>query len=292
MVEDKEFTARSDVTIISTASRCANVEALAVLLECVSKVGDVADAVSYRDSWGSMPLHWACQVSMGEDPREVAAEVMENRVQRIITVLGILLDCSPKTINTQDQYGNAPLHYAAKHYSNRGQDDTAVFQYLCEKGADSGILNQSGETALHSLCSCDGGLPLDTAAIETLLDHVAKVTDTDHDGNTPQHLAVTNFENLDAIAFLLDHDADICAKNLKGDIPLHEAANGLFWPSIFKEKYKNMGDILRRLQGDGGSLMDELNAEGKSPRQIQNERRMEFTEKINDIENGRRRWGL
>ncbi|KAF5694731.1 ankyrin protein [Fusarium denticulatum] len=80
LMEDKEFTVRTDVTIISTASRCANVEALKVLLDCARTVGDVADAVSYRDGWGSMPLHWACQVSMDEDPREVIAEVMEKRV--------------------------------------------------------------------------------------------------------------------------------------------------------------------------------------------------------------------
>ncbi|PNP85406.1 hypothetical protein FNYG_01235 [Fusarium nygamai] len=292
LMEDKEFTVRTSVTIISTASRCANVEALKVLLDCARKVGDVTDAVSYRDSWGSMPLHWACQVTMDEDPREVTAEVMEERVKRIVTVLGLLLDCSPKTINTQDQYGNTPLHYAAKHYSNRGQDHTAVFQYLCEKGADSSILNKNGETALHSLCSCNGGLPIDTATIETLLDHGAKVTDTDHDGNTPLHLAVKNLENLDAIAFLLDHGADILAKNSKGNTPLHEAAKGTFWPGVVERKYKGMGDILRRLQGDGGCLMDELNAEGKSPRQIQDERRKEFTDRIGDIENGRRRWGL
>ncbi|KAI7758970.1 hypothetical protein LZL87_009965 [Fusarium oxysporum] len=292
LMEDKEVTVRSDVTIISTASRCANVDALQVLLDCASKAGDVADAVSYRDSWGSMPLHWACQVSMEEDPREVTADAMEEKVQRIITILGLLLDCSPEMINAQDQYGNTPLHYTAKNYSNYGQKHTAIFQYLCDKGADSSILNKKGETALHSQCSYDGGLPIDTTAIEILLDHGAKVTDKNNYGNTPLHLAVKNLENLDAIVFLLDHGADIRVKNLKGNTPLHEAANGMFWPGGVKEKYKTMGDILKRLQGDGGYLMDELNAEGKSPWQIQNERRKDFREKIDDIENGRRRWEL
>ncbi|KAI1037809.1 hypothetical protein LB503_009571 [Fusarium chuoi] len=292
MMEDKEFTVRTDVTIISTASRCANVDALKVLLECASKVGDVGAAVSYRDSWGSMPLHWACQVSIDEDPREVTAEVMEEKAQRIITVLGLLLDCSPETINAEDQYGNTPLHYAAKNYSNCGQEHTDIFQYLCDRGADSSMFNKKGETALHSLCSHDGGWPIDTAAIEILLGHGAKITDTDNEGNTPLNLAVKNLGNLEAIAFMLNHGADIRAKNLKGNTPLHEAANGMFWPGIVGEKYKSMGDILRRLQGDGGYLMEELNAEGKSPRQIQNERRKDFREKIDDVENGWRRWGL
>ncbi|KAG4273411.1 hypothetical protein FPRO04_09775 [Fusarium proliferatum] len=292
MMEDKEFTVRTDVTIISTASRCANVNALKVLLECASKGSDVGDAVSYRDSWGSMPLHWACQVSMDEDPREVTSEAMEEEVQQIITVLGLLLDCSPETINAQDQYGNTALHHAAKNYSNYGQEHTSIFQYLCGKGADSSMLNKNDETALHRLCSCDGGLPLDTTAIQLLLDHGAKVTDTDNDGNTPLHLAVKNLENLEAIAVLLDHGADIRAKNFIGNTPLHEAANGMFWPGVVEGKYESMGDILRRLQGDGGYLMDEPNAEGKSPRQIQNGRRKEFREKVDDIENERKRWGF
>ncbi|KAL5593261.1 hypothetical protein FOBRF1_012363 [Fusarium oxysporum] len=290
LMEDKEVTVRTDVTIISTASRCANVDALEVLLDCASKVGDVADAVSYRDSWGSMPLHWACQVSMEEDPREVSATVMEKKVQRIITTLGLLLDCSPETINALDKYGNTPLHYAAQNYSNYGHEYTAVFQYLCERGADSSILNKKSETALHSLCSYDGGLPIDTAAVEVLLGHGARVTCSDDNGNTPLHLTVKNLENLDAIAFLLHHGADIGAKNLKGNTPLHEAANGMFWPGVVKEKYKSMGDILRRLQGDGGCLMDELNAEGRSSRQIQDGVRKDFREKMDDIENERRRW--
>ncbi|KAF4439076.1 ankyrin [Fusarium acutatum] len=262
MIEDKEFTVRTDVTIISTASICANIDALKVLLDCASKVGNVGNAVSYRDNWGSRPLHWACQVPMEEDPREVTAEVMEERVPRIIRVLGLLLDCSPETIGAQDQYGNTPLHYAAKTYSNYGQEHTAIFQYLCDKGADSSIINKGGETALHSLCSYDGGLPIDTAAIEILLDHGAKVMDTDNNDNTPLHLAVKNLENLDAIVCLLDNGADIRAKNSKGNTPLHEAANGVFWPGVVKEKYKRMGDMLRSLQGNGGCLMDELNVEG------------------------------
>ncbi|PCD25238.1 hypothetical protein AU210_014346 [Fusarium oxysporum f. sp. radicis-cucumerinum] len=99
LMEDKEVTVRTDVTIISTAGRCANVDALKILLDYAGKVGDVADAVSYRDSWGSMPLHWACQVSMEEDPREMSTTFMEEKVQRIITTIGLLLNCNPETIN-------------------------------------------------------------------------------------------------------------------------------------------------------------------------------------------------
>lgn len=145
---------------------------------------------------------------------------------------------------------------------------------------------------MHSLCSYDGGLPIDIAALEVLLGHGARVIDSDDNGNTPLHLAVKNLENLDAIGFLLDHGADIGAMNLKGNTPPHEAAKGMFWPGVIKEKYKGMGDILRRLQGNGGCLMDELNVEGRSPRQIQDEIRKDFRDKMDDIENERRRWEL
>lgn len=79
-------------------------------------------------------------------------------------------------------------------------------------------------------------------------------------------------------------------RNLKGNTPLHEAANGIFWPGVMKEKCKSMGDILRRLQGDEGCLMDKLNAEGKSAQQILNEVRKDFQEKMDDIENKRKLW--
>ncbi|KAF5606467.1 ankyrin [Fusarium subglutinans] len=292
IMENKDDRVRTDITIISTASRCANVDALKVLLGCAGKVGDMADAVSNRDSWGSMPLHWACQVSTEENPREMTTEVKEEKLQRIMTTVDLLLGCNPETINTQDMYGNTPLHYAAKTYSNCGRKYTAIYQLLCDRGADASILNKKSETALHCLCHDNGGWPIDTAAIEILLGHGAIVMGTEDNGNTPLHLVVKNLENLDAIVFLLDHGADICAKNLKGNTPLHEAASGMFWPGVIEEKYKSMGEILRRLQGDEGSLMDELNAEGKSPWQIQNERRKDFWEKIDDIENEWRRWEL
>ncbi|KAF9769134.1 hypothetical protein IL306_013496 [Fusarium sp. DS 682] len=288
--EDTDFTLRTDITLVSTTSRCASVEALKILLDCESKVGDVADIVSYRDSWGSIALHWACQVLLEQDPREVSETVMEDNVQRIITTIGLLLDCNPETINAQDMYGNTPLHYAAKHYGDYGQKYSSIFKYLYDRGADSSLLNKKRETALHELCRSDGGLPIDTTAIQVLLDHGAKVTDTGNDGNTPLHLAVKNLENLDAIAFLLDHGADAGAKNLKQNTPLHEAANGMFWPGVVEEKLKAMGDILRRLQGDGGYLMDERNAEGKSARQIQDEVRMGLREKLDDIEREARSW--
>ncbi|KAF5973206.1 vegetative incompatibility het-e-1 [Fusarium coicis] len=79
--------------------------------------------------------------------------------------------------------------------------------------------------------------------------------------------------HLEVLKLLLDHGADISVKHLKGNTPLHEAADGMFWPEVVEEKYKPMGEILRRLQDDEGSLMDELNTERKSPRQIQSERR-------------------
>ncbi|KAF5603863.1 ankyrin [Fusarium pseudocircinatum] len=291
LMEDKEFTVRTGVTIISTASRCANVEALKVLLDRSRKVGDVADAVSYRDSWGGMPLHWACQVTMDQEPREMTIEVMGEKLQRIITTVDLLLGCNPETVDTQDMYGNTPLHYAAKTYSNCRREYAAIFQFLSDRGADASILNKKGETALHCLCHDNRGWPIDTSAIEILLGHGAKVTDTDDKGNTPLHLAVKNLDNLDAIMFLLDHGADISAKSLKGNTPLHEAASGMFWPGVVEGKYKGMGEILRRLQGDEGRLMDQLNTEGKSPRQIQDKRRNDFREKIDDIKNEWRRWG-
>ncbi|KAF4473302.1 ankyrin [Fusarium agapanthi] len=230
-------------------------------------------------------------VSIEEIPREMTTEVTEEKLQRIITTVNLLLGSNPETISTQDMYGNTPLHYAAKTYSNCGRKYTAVSQFLCDRGADASILNKKSETALHCLCHDNGGWPIDTAALEILLRHSAMVTGTEDNDNTPLHLVVKNLENLDAIVFLLDHGADISTKNLKGNTPLHEAANGMFWPGVVEEKYKSMGEILGRLQGDEGRLMHHPNTEGKSPRQVQDERRKNFREQIDDIESGWKWWG-
>ncbi|KAF4339728.1 ankyrin [Fusarium beomiforme] len=203
--EDTEFRVRVDITIISMTSRFAHIDALKILLDCASNI-----------------------VLLEQDPRKVSETVMKENVRRIITTIGLLWDCHPELINSQDVYGNTPLHYAANHYGNYGLKYTPIFKLLCDRGANPRLRNKKRKTALHELCCPAGGLPIDAAAIGILRDHGANITDIDDDGNTPLHLAVKSLENLDAIAFLLDHSADVGVKNLKQNIPLHEAANGIF----------------------------------------------------------------
>jgi hypothetical protein len=136
---------------------------------------------------------------------------------------------------------------------------------------------------------------LDT--LKFLLEHyyifLKPVGRTDIDGRCCRILnAAAHGGHLEVVKLLPDHGADISVKHLEGNTPLHEAADGMFWPEVVEGKYKPMGEILRRLQGDEGSLMDELDTERKSPRHIQSERRNKFMEQIDGIENEWRCWGL
>ncbi|KAH6884194.1 ankyrin repeat-containing domain protein [Thelonectria olida] len=212
--EDNTENDIGDATAVFTSSLFANVDAIKVLLDCRGPGIDISDMVSCRDSQGRLPLHWAARKLIPDEIRRIPASKLRENAQRIMGTLELLLEANPSTINIQDNKGNTPLHYAAQHYGQLGKEHNEIFKFLCDRGADASLRNKKRETPLHSLCCrTSGGLPIDVAAITILLEHSAKTTDADRDGNTPLHQMVSTLHNLEAAEFLVSHDADVSAKN-------------------------------------------------------------------------------
>ncbi|KAM0543955.1 hypothetical protein ACHAPJ_012050 [Fusarium lateritium] len=284
----------SGVTAVLTACQYANINALKVLFDCRG-TADATDMACCRDSLGGLPLHWVNRVPIREDVGKISASELQQRVQQIINTMEFLLDKDPTTINVQDNDGNTPLHYASEYYGTNGNQHTAIIKYLCDRGADASIQNKKGQTPLHTLCHrINGGEPLDTDAMAVLLEHGAKVTDIDDAGDTPLHLAAWQLHNLDAVIFLLSQGANAAAKNSKQSTPVHEAANGVIWTvgsdRTARDMIKAQDSVVSMLLEAGGrDLIDEPNAEGKTPRELREDRRAlwrEWDETVQARRNG------
>jgi ankyrin repeat protein len=148
--------------------------------------------------------------------------------------------------NAKNEYGNTPLHEAA----SRGHVD--VVRLLLEHGADPNIQNEDGWTPLH-VAAIRGHVDV----VRFLLEHGANPNARDKDGMTPLHLMSEYHEflslllrygdkdeilkygkpppprwvpfHVEVAKLLLEHGADLNAKNESGWTPLHKAA---FWGRV------------------------------------------------------------
>ncbi|KAL7755293.1 hypothetical protein ACKLNR_015050 [Fusarium oxysporum f. sp. zingiberi] len=260
----------SDINSLFIACISANFRAVQCLLD--GPGADQTDMVSSRDSRGSLPIHWATRNQLPDELHNIPASFLHERVRKIASVIGLLLDISLVTMNLQDDDGNTTLHYATEHFGRGGKLYTPIFELLCKKGADAGMRNKQGETPLHTLFRRDGSnMPVDAAALTTLLTYGANVTDVDNAGNTPLHVACFNGNFSDAVTVLLQHGADPTLPNSKKEMPIHRVAQFNCPPSASRSKADEMmraqDDMLGRLvKARGAELMDIQNEAGKSAR--------------------------
>jgi ankyrin repeat protein len=266
------------------ACTVANFNAVKVLLDYSG-----VDAIHSRDSRGSLPIHWATQNALANGPGKCSAWTLRDKVQNITSIIGHLLDSDPTTINAQDNNGNTPLHYATRAIGRHDELYSPVLKLLCDRGGDSSIRNNKGQTPLHTLFKRDGIEPryettdkyapvMDTSAVFTLLAHGANATDVDDDGNTPLHYVAEILHYANAVSVLLDSGADPTRRNLNQETALHRAARGhyrtMHWEIKAEERIKAQEDMVARLVKVGGAeLMDQTDAEGKCPRQLCDEQR-------------------
>ncbi|XP_014234507.1 uncharacterized protein LOC106657483 [Trichogramma pretiosum] len=185
---------------------------------------------------GFTPLHMAVQSGK------------ENNVK-------LLLDCGAR-VDSKDLFGKTPLHLAACVNYRDERKMLRIAKLLLDTGPDSkALLNEctdSGETALHyaimngsrelltlflqyganvNAKNRDGKCPLffaiefeNTKIAKLLLKHEATIVNskTNH-GITPLHEAITQRAEKN-VQLLLDYGADVNAKDIYGNTPLHIAA--------------------------------------------------------------------
>ncbi|KAF5553642.1 ankyrin protein [Fusarium mexicanum] len=257
----------SDINSLFIASNSANFRAVQCLLG--GSGADQADMVSSRDSRGSLPIHWATRNQLPDELQYIPASLLHERVRKIASVIELLSDINLATVNLQDDDGNTTLHYATEYFGRNGKAYTPIFELLCRKGADAGIRNKQGQTPLHTLFRRDGSnMPVDAAAVTTLLTHGANVADVDNDGNTPLHMACFNASFSDAVTILLQHGADPTLPNAKKEMPIHRVAQFNCPPSASRGKadeiIRAQDDMLDRIvKARGEKLMDVPNEDGK-----------------------------
>jgi hypothetical protein len=179
-------------------------------------------------------------------------------------------------VNTRDEDGLTPLHYAA----SRGYVEVA--RLLLENGADVNAKNEHGITPLHFAAS-EGHA--DVARL--LLERGADANARDEDGLTPLHNAAAN-GHLDVVKLLLEKGADPAIRSNGGWTPL-DIARALghaevvkvletFWgstPSILGVDCSSLrvgewGRLLVRVRGSGtASVSLEGDVEWMSPEVVE-----------------------
>ncbi|CVK94827.1 related to ankyrin [Fusarium mangiferae] len=264
----------------------ANFKFVETLINCRDIAVGVTDVLFTRDNRGSIPLHWATQSRL---PAEFDGfPDLEEIAQNIANTVELLLSLDPATINVQDNDGNTPLHYATRSEGRHNKLYIPVFKLLCDNGSDASVRNKNDETPLHTLFllhrnnnSFTDQDPVDPAAISIMLAHGASPTDTDNAGNTPLHLAASNLHWTEALLYLLERGADPAQKNLKQETALHRAACGSYKGTHLlvrsDERIRAQENVLAILVKAGGDeLMDQADAEGKTPRQICKSKRDEW----------------
>jgi ankyrin repeat protein len=254
-----------DVSALFVASIYWNIDVIRVLLEYRGKDIDISEAVSYTDSYGRLPLHWAAGGSkwgfhpdLSENP---------NFMRRAVETLKLLVESNPSSINAQDQDGETPLHYAAHSYGRLTSMYKGVFQYLLDNGADASIRNKDGKTPFQFLCDrYDDGVPLDVTTMDLLYTDSEDLALVDSKGNTCLHKMASQWDRIEAVKFLLDRGASVTATNGQGNTPLHEATSDHFTrghvePEQRKIEIDNMVKIL--LEAGGDCVAYKINAQGR-----------------------------
>ncbi|KAI7779508.1 hypothetical protein LA080_000792 [Diaporthe eres] len=281
-----------DVTPLHIGSMFANANGIQVLRERRGDGIEWRDMASCRDSHGRLPLHWAAG--------GIWAETKASPDDIVRTMELLLADNAADTVSCPDVQGDTPLHYAVRS-SNAGvaapDMGYRVAKFLCDKGARAGTRGTNGQTPLHCLVSTHAVRPSSgmMALSKLLLAHGADVGDQDADGNTVLHLAARSAQHLGTVRFFLDgtgagngkSDRDLLLRvvNAQGNTPLHVAAasQGHFArDQSVEERVRSQDAMMRaltpecRTHGDndsGNTLLDQPNQEGKTPRQLCEERR-------------------
>ena len=125
-------------------------------------------------------------------------------------IVELLLNKGADT-EVRDESGETLLHWAAK------KEILEVVELLIEKGADKEARDGNGNTPLQNAARSNN-----MEMLEFLLDREANIEARDEDGNRPLQLAIRR-ENMEMLEFLLNRKANIEARDEDGNTPLQLA---------------------------------------------------------------------
>ncbi|KGO40130.1 hypothetical protein PEX1_017370 [Penicillium expansum] len=274
-----------DVTTLHLASLFYNSDAVKLLLNHQNhKANGNPDLTSSCDSDGRFPLHWAASGSAESD-----CGLLDKQL-KISETLRLLLDHDSTGINLVDKTGSTPLHYAARSHARCGCTQYAelAIRNLLEYKADPRIPDGSGRTILHLLgYHSHQGDPINTTLLESILSHGANINHTEKNGKTALHVFTQNLRQVSAAKFLIEHGADFRARNTFRETPFHAAARGFLSDHVRRDgrdpevttanKIRLQDEIMLALNKaageDAAMLMNQPNAEGKTPRDLLEETR-------------------
>lgn len=170
--------------------------------------------INARTEIGSLPIHIASLLSYGND-----------ELIRLLIMKGSRL-----TVGVKDNYGNTPLHYAAR------SGWTEIINELLLSGSDINSLNENAENPLHVAVK-DG----QRKAIKLLIEKGAKINIVDIKGNSSLHSSVKIKRiNSDIVELLLQGGANLCLEDSEGKIPIFYARGNRQVYQLFK-KYGSKG---------------------------------------------------
>ena len=284
-----------DVTLMHIAATFMNCDAIEILLS----TSEGRDMVRMRDKLGRLPIHWAANCGNHEHvPNETPhSEITHHAVE----TMKLLLPHSP--VNDTDALGNTPLHLATTFFHRwveEGEDEEgrlpsfrdAVIHLLLDNSADASLRNHKGETAL-GLVIASRRHPVPTAGISSLLAHGAAVDEAaDAKGNTPLHLAAQKLpRGLGHVKLLLERGADPTLTNTDGDTAAHMAprSQARNYTNDMTQDVEHVLDLFVAASGDP-TLRDRANNVGVTPRGVLKEEQTSLAERIERVEERKRRF--
>lgn len=274
-----------DVTTLHLASLFYNSDAVKLLLNHQNhEANGNPDLTSSCDSDGRLPLHWAASGGAESDCR-----LLDKQLQ-ITKTLRLLLDHDSTGINLVDKTRSTPLHYAARSHVRCGctQYTELAIRNLLEYKADPRIPDGSGRTILHLLgYHSHQGDPINNTFLESIISHGVNINHTENNGKTALHVFAQNLRQVSAAKFLIEHGADFRARNTLRETPFHAAARGFLNDHVRRDgrdkevttanKIRLQDEIMLALNNAAGEdaviLMNQPNAEGKTPRDLWEETR-------------------
>lgn len=179
-------------TLLHIAAMFGQVEIVRLL---INKYSCPVDSTNFSDQ---TPLHLACKVGR-------------------FNVLKILISEFGANLHVRDKNGNEPLNIAAL-CGNTDIVTTLISEYDC----DPNIRGFKGRTIFHQALA-EGHTSLSKTIIESFGTSVLSCTD--HDGNTPLHLAALLEQDQSVRALLYDYHAPVYVRNKDGKTALSIAAN-------------------------------------------------------------------